>query len=215
MRYLYYIASIFSYKKLFYKDISFLSYWDKDSTFTNVSKLGPFVRLLKSNIGKYTRVSKGCSLLYTTVGNFSSFADNVQFGAGRHPITHGSTSQLFYNRNSLFNKWVKPIKYEQNRPIKVGNDVWIGSKSLIMGGVTIGDGAVVGSRSLVTKNVPPYAIVGGVPAKIIKYRFDQETIKRLLEIKWWNFTENEIDEHIGFFRESKIDINTLNKYFRE
>jgi acetyltransferase-like isoleucine patch superfamily enzyme len=205
--------SIVSYKKILYKDISILSYWDSKSEFTKNTRLGPFVKLLESKIDEYSRISKGCSLLFCSVGKFTSLADNVQVGAWRHPLQMASTSQLFYNKNSLFNKWVKPIDYEQKLPVTIGNDVWIGSKSLIMGGVHVGDGAVIASHSVVTKNVPPYAIVGGIPAKIIKYRFDDETIKRLLEIKWWDFTEEEIEEKIAFFRETKIDSKILDKYF--
>ena len=71
--------------------------------------------------------------------------------------------------------------------IRIGNDVWIGEDAKILSGVTIGDGAVIGANSLVTKNVPPYAVVGGVPAKIIKYRFPENVISRLLQIKWWDW----------------------------
>ena len=120
IRYLYYIKSVLSYKKLFYNDISFTAYWDRSSTFTKYTKLGPYVRLLDSKIGKFTRISKGCSLLYCDVGKFTSFADNVQLGAGRHPLEMVSTSQLFYNRNSLQNKWVKNIEYKQNEIPKIG-----------------------------------------------------------------------------------------------
>ena len=78
-------------------------------------------------------------------------------------------------------------KYSNERPVKIGNDVWIGRGAFIKGGVTIGDGAVIAAHAVVTKDVPPYAIVCGVPAKIIKYRFDCETIKELLDLKWWNY----------------------------
>ena len=98
-------------------------------------------------------------------------------------------------------------------PIKIENDVWIGIQSLILDGVTIGDGAVIGARTVVTKDVPPYAIVVGSPARIIKYRFNEEVIQRLLEIKWWNLSDEEINEKIDFFRESEITIEILNKYF--
>ena len=212
-RYLRYLISIFSWKKISYPDVSLFSYWDDNSTFTKYTKIGYGVRLLGSHIGKYTRISKNCSLLFTSIGNFSSLAGNIQLGAGRHPLSHASTSQLFYNTNSLFNKWVKPIDYKQNLPIKIGNDVWIGSNCFIKGGITIGDGVVIGTRSVVTKDIPPYAIVAGVPAKIIRYRFGPEVIAKLMEIKWWDFTDAKIDELIDFFREPDITLDVLNKYF--
>jgi chloramphenicol O-acetyltransferase type B len=80
--------------------------------------------------------------------------------------------------------------------VVIGNDVWVGFGATILSGVTIGDGAVIGARALVAKDVPPYAIVGGVPAKVIKYRFDDATIGRLLKLKWWNWKEKKIRKHI-------------------
>ena len=87
----------------------------------------------------------------------------------------------------------KPLTYLQDiatKKVTIGNDVWIGIKATIMPNITIGDGAVIGANAVVTKDVPPYAVVVGVPAKIIKYRFDEEIIKDLLELKWWNYSES-------------------------
>lgn len=75
---------------------------------------------------------------------------------------------------------------KEHNEVKIGNDVWIGTRAMILDGITIGDGAVIGAGAVVTKNVPPYAIVGGVPAKIIKYRFSQDKINELLASQWWN-----------------------------
>ena len=94
--------------------------------------------------------------------------------------------------------------YPFNRLIKSFNDVWIGENAHIMSGVTIGDGAIVGSEALVTKDVPPYAIVGGNPAKIIKYRFDEYTIEKLLKIKWWDFDEDELVKIIPLLLSTNI-----------
>ena len=79
----------------------------------------------------------------------------------------------------------------------IGNDVWIGKRAIIKAGVKIGDGAVVGAGAVVTKDVPPYAIVAGVPAKIIKYRFDEDTIAQLLKTKWWNLSDEELEKRAG------------------
>lgn len=208
-----YIVSILSPKKIFYKDVSLFSYWDADSTFTKHTRIGPKVRLLKSHVGKYTRISKGCSVVFSKIGNFCSLAADVQVGAGRHPLSYASTSQIFYNPNTLTDQWVKAIKYPQNLPITIGSDVWLGTNCFIMGGVNIGHGAVVAAKAVVTKDIPPFAIVGGIPAKVIKYRFSPEVIERLLEIKWWNLKDEEITEKIGFFRESEITLQILDTYF--
>ena len=103
------------------------------------------------------------------------------------------------------------------KTVEIGNDVWIGDDVTILGGVTIGDGAVVGTSALVTKDVPPYSIVGGVPAKVIRMRFEQETINRLLDIKWWNWDISKIKQEscefddVEKFINNRLDLEHLNK----
>ena len=89
--------------------------------------------------------------------------------------------------------------------IIIGNDVWIGYEAVILAGVTIGDGAIIGTRAVVTKDVPPYTIVGGVPAKPIKKRFSEEIISKLLDIQWWNWSDEKIAKNIKAIQTGKID----------
>ena len=98
-------------------------------------------------------------------------------------------------------------------PVFIGNDVWIGCHSIIKPNVHIGDGAIIGANSVVTKDVPPYAIVAGVPAKIIKYRFDAETIKKLLDLKWWNFPYQILKENIELFQK-ELSKDSIEKMFK-
>ena len=129
------------------------------------------------------------------IGKFCSIAPDVRILlAGEHPTTTVST----YPFNYMFNDGDKlPRNNGSKGDIVIGNDVWIGDGVLILSGVTIGDGAVIAARAVVTRNVVPYSIVGGVPAKIIKMRFDQLTIQELIKIAWWDWPIEKINDEIA------------------
>lgn len=187
----------------------------------------------KYNIGEHSYICKDTKLSKTAViGKYCSIANGVQIGdMATHPLWLLTTHLFPYAKNeSLFGSMgknhnpseeyilpknsedakFKSFKKEQQGVI-IGNDVYIGLRATIKEGVSIGDGAVVGACSLVIKDVPPYAIVGGVPAKIIRYRFSEEIIKQLLELKWWDYPEDflttlpfaDIEKCIALLQENK------------
>lgn len=147
---------------------------------------------LKSRIGKNCYVGSRCSISKTDIGNYVSIANNVSIGQGEHLLDEISTSSLFYTR---------PLETLTMKPCSIGHDVWIGVDAVVLRGVHIGNGAVIGANSVVTKDVPPFAIVVGSPAKVIKYRFNEDKIKEINDAKWW---DEELDE-------AREIINRINK----
>lgn len=141
----------------------------------------------KVKIGKYCSIAGGVTILLG--GNHrTDWVTTFPFSVYWHKVAGHIQGHLTTKGNVI-----------------IGNDVWIGWGAMILSGVTIGDGAVIGANALVTKNVPPYAIVGGNPAKIIKYRFDEDTINKLLAIAWWDWSEDKIASALPFMLTNDIN----------
>ncbi|TCL62262.1 virginiamycin A acetyltransferase [Hydrogenispora ethanolica] len=143
------------------------------------------------------------------IGKFCSIACGAKFilNSANHTLHSCST----YPFPIFFEEWDQTLKpteaWDNKGDIVIGNDVWIGYEAVIMPGVHIGDGAIVGTRAVVTKDVPPYGIVGGVPARIIKYRFDDPTIQMLRKIKWWDWDIQKLKTNLSVIR--KMDLQRL------
>jgi acetyltransferase-like isoleucine patch superfamily enzyme len=156
------------------------------------------------------------------IGNFCSIASGVKFldGGNQHRIDRVSTFPLSLVYEESFGGMKSEEDNAENNIIClrergktiVGSDVWIGESSYILPGITIGDGAVIGTKSVVTKDVPPYAIVGGNPAKLIRYRFNEEVIEKFLKIKWWDWPDEKILENKKYF--DNVTLFT-NKFYNE
>ena len=158
----------------------------------------------------------------TTIGKFCSIAEGVCIGPSFHPIDRISTHPFTYRRDEdrKYGEIVTPTDkvrpYNGCKAVTIGNDVWIGRNAIIMDGVTVGTGAVVGAAAVVTKDVPPYAIVAGVPAKVLRYRFTPETVNRLLESRWWDYPFDFILNELDFEDvQRSLDILESNKHLLE
>ena len=209
-----YYKSFLSTKKLKCKYVALTSYWDDRSKFTKTSALGSFVRLYNVQLGSYSSIRDNSKVLNAEIGNYSVIAKECIIGLGVHPTNYLTCHSIFYKNSpwGFHPEWVKPIE-NLVRVTHIGNDVWIGARSMIMDGVSIGNGAIVAAGAVVTKDVPPYAVVGGAPAKVIKYRYPQEVIDRLEEIKWWNLPDEEITEKIDLFHIKNPTLEDINRFF--
>lgn len=163
---------------------------------------------------RYSYFGNDCQIVNTDIGAFCSISDHVFIGGAEHPMDWVSTSPVFQNvRRSGPTKRFAKFDLPQLKKTIIGSDVWIGHGVTIKQGVVIGDGAVIGSNALVTKNIPPYAVVGGVPAKLIKYRFSPEVIDRLEEIQWWNLPDEKITKVVDLFHITNPTLEDINRYF--
>lgn len=211
-----FIPSILSPKKLTYKGVSLVALWDSRSSFEKYTHVLKGARLSNAQIGKYSRVGVNCKLTNVSVGNYSCIGANTVLGVGQHPTNLLTYHSIFYKKGNWgwHEEWSKyPEGFQEQAHITVGNNVWIGQKVVIMDGVTIGDNSIVATGAIVTKNVPPYSIVGGVPAKVIKTMFDEEMRKRLDEIQWWNLPDEEISKVIDLFHIPNPTIKDINSFF--
>jgi len=149
-----------------------------------------------------------------TVGNFCSIARNCTIQEFNHITDRCTSYYIFRNLLDAADRqeciWAGPEDKDitSNGPITVGNDVWIGAQVVILSGVTIGDGAVIAANSTVTKDIPPYAIAGGTPAKVLKSRFEDEIIKKLLELGWWNWSDEALRQNRNLF-EGRLTVDKL------
>lgn len=153
---------------------------------------------------KYSYMGDKCVAVNAAIGPFCSIASYCCIGGGAHPSNLLSSSPVFYDGKNSFGKHFSKIKFDESKPVNLGADVWVGEKVFIKDGIDIGTGAIIGAHSVVTHNVPSYAIVGGVPAKIIRYRFDEETIEALLNLKWWEFPEEKLSRFAVYLQDKEV-----------
>lgn len=167
----------------------------------NNCKTGKYVKLYSpyhissSEIGDYTYIAQNSHISISKIGKFCSIGPNLLCGWGVHPTNGISTSPMFYSTMKQNGMTLSAEnKIEERKGITIGNDVFIGANVTILDGVTIGDGAVIGAGAVVSKDIPPYAVAVGCPIRVIRYRFDQKIRDKLLDIKWWNFSDEKLQQ---------------------
>ena len=167
----------------------------RDCVFGRFTIVGVRAVLAECELGDYSYFSRGGEAIYTTVGKFTSIGANVRFNALDHPTHRISQHNMTFRPNEFFvgAKIDKAFReFRQSQRVIVGNDVWVGHGAIILPGITIGHGAVIAAGAVVTKNVDPYAIVAGVPAKRIKWRFKKSIRERIIALGWWDWEHDKL-----------------------
>lgn len=180
----------------------------RESTLGAWTDIGPNCGITESTVGDYTYCAGDVSIIYATIGKFCSIASHVRINPGNHPMERVTQHHLTYRRrmfgfadtdDDAFFQW------RRDHQVTIGHDVWIGHGAVVMPGVSIGNGAVIGSSAVVTKDVAPYIIVGGVPARLIRQRFPDAVAGQLQAIAWWDWPRDLLEERFA-------DLNDLDRF---
>ena len=177
-------------------------------------------------IDKTAKADRGCALTRVKMGRCSYFAHHVNatdvelgsfcsvgaycsIGGGEHPTDYVSTSPVFLQGRNFLGRHYGELPFRASQTVRIGNDVWIGSHAFIRAGVSIGDGAVIGAHAVVTRDVPPYTVWAGVPAKMLRRRFDEKTSQRLLAARWWDLSDERLRELAPYFHDVEALLREL------
>ena len=183
----YKICSIFDKKKHFSAVVL-------NSSLDPMSAVRPNCRVYDSSLGRYSYVARNSLIQHTQIGKFCSISEGCNIGMPMHPTNLISTSPVFLKGSNYLHKNFSSIEFEDCPTTYIGNDVWIGANAMIKSGIQIGNGCIIAAGAVVTKNLPSYAIAGGIPAKIIRYRFTEEKIKEIEQLKWWDWSDKKLTD---------------------
>ncbi len=174
-----------------------------DSTFGAYVEIGAGTRVANSEIGDYSYCDRTCDIANATIGKFANIASFTRIGATDHPMQKASQHHFLYRSASYWDDaeddagW---FAHRASRKAEIGHDTWLGHASIIKPEVTIGNGAIVAAGAVVTKDVPPFAIVAGVPAVPVRARFSSDIVDRLMALAWWDWTHTQLRTALTDFR---------------
>ena len=186
----------------------------EESTLGVYTEVEERTRISHSSLGDYSYIMEDGQVLFSEIGKFCSIASQVRIHPPNHPMWRATQHHFTYRANDYFEGEKadeEVFDWRRAHKVTIGHDVWIGHGATIMAGVTVGTGAIVGAGAVVTKDVEPYTIVGGVPARPIRERFDRRTVERLLALAWWDWPHEDIHSALTDFRALTIG-EFLDKY---
>lgn len=164
----------------------------KNSVIHPTSEIESGTTFYGSQMDRHTFCGYDCDVYCADIGSFTSIANGVVIGGGRHPMEWVGMSPVFYEGRDSVKAKFSSHRREPVKRVVIGHDVWIGRAAIVLPGVAIGNGAVVGAGAVVTKSVPPYGIVAGNPARLIRYRFDDSVVARLIASQWWTLGDEDL-----------------------
>lgn len=174
----------------------------RDSSFGAYCEVGARTKVAECSLGDYSYIVSDADIIYATVGKFCSIAAHTRINPGNHPLERVALNHFTY-RSSAYGLGADDAEFFQWRRdhhITLGNDVWIGHGAILLPGVSVGNGAAIGAGAVVSKDVPPFAIVVGVPGRVLRHRFAPEIIAALERIAWWDWPHEKLAEGMQDFR---------------
>lgn len=166
----------------------------RSSEVDETAKIGPASQVVESSMGRYSYCGERCTIIKCNIGAYTSIADYVSIGGVKHDFRLVATSKIFQSGKNPFGVSLAEFQAHPMVATVVGSDVFIGKSAVINAGVSVGHGAIIGAGSIVTKDVPAYSIVAGVPARHLKFRFDEDLREILLETRWWDLAPERVAE---------------------
>jgi phosphonate metabolism protein (transferase hexapeptide repeat family) len=178
------------------------------------TEVGPRTSLIETTMDDYSYIMGDCDVIYTAIGKFCSIASHVRLDPGNHPTWRASQSNFSYRASKYWPEEADETAFfawRRAHPVAIGHDVWIGHGAVVLPGRTVGTGAVLAAGAVITEDVPAYAIVGGIPARVLKSRFPDDIAARLTTLAWWDWDHARLRRALPDFRALAVEA-FLEKY---